>query len=258
MLNRTFVGKLCGMVAALSIVCAPVSSNAQNFAGSVGYSAERFSAPTGPVNVEVYRPGLQGQRPAVLVLYGADGVIEHGKEMREAAEGLAKAGYVAFLVHYLDSTGMQTLPQHQQHLALTPQFFTTWMAAVNAGVQYAAAQPEVDASRIGILGFSLGGYLATSTAAVNPQVRAVVEFFGGIPDPFIAAGNYTAPTLIIHGEADTRVSVNEAYKLHSVLSQRGVYNQIKIYPGMGHYLTGDAQEDAKKRVLNFLVCHLGN
>ena len=55
------------------------------------------------------------------------------------------------------------------------------MRTVGVAITFAAQPPSVDPDRIGLLGFSLGAYLALSVTWVEPRVKAVVEFFGGMP-----------------------------------------------------------------------------
>lgn len=44
----------------------------------------------------------------------------------------------------------------------------------HAALRFLAAQPKVDAERLGLLGLSLGGLIAACTAAASPRVRALV------------------------------------------------------------------------------------
>jgi uncharacterized protein len=46
--------------------------------------------------------------------------------------------------------------------------------ALTAALSWVAARPEVDPNRIGGLGFSIGGFLMTQVAALDPRLRAVV------------------------------------------------------------------------------------
>jgi dipeptidyl aminopeptidase/acylaminoacyl peptidase len=46
--------------------------------------------------------------------------------------------------------------------------------ALTAALAWLAARPEVDPNRIGGLGFSIGGFLMTQVAALDPKLRAVV------------------------------------------------------------------------------------
>jgi dienelactone hydrolase len=53
------------------------------------------------------------------------------------------------------------------------------MSDVMQGVSYLAARPEVDASRIGAGGYSLGSFILSLTGAVEPRLRACVLVGGG-------------------------------------------------------------------------------
>jgi uncharacterized protein len=46
--------------------------------------------------------------------------------------------------------------------------------ALTAALTWVAARPEVDPNRIGGLGFSIGGFLMTQVAALDPRLRAIV------------------------------------------------------------------------------------
>ncbi len=130
------------------------------------------------------------------------------------------------------------------------------MEAVAAAISHAQSRPEVDPARIGLVGFSLGAYLAMSVAAQDPRVGAVVECFGGMPDRIAENLQRLPPTLILHGDADAVVPVSEAYKLEDLLRARGVEYEIRIYRGVGHAFTGAAAVDSITRTAGFLRRHL--
>ncbi len=125
-------------------------------------------------------------------------------------------------------------------------------------VSFVADQPQVDPDRIGLLGFSLGGYLAVSAAAIDGRVHAVVEFFGGLPKEMKFFMRRLCPMLILHGEQDATVPVAEAYHLQEVLEKKKIPYEIKIYPGAGHGFSGEIWQDAAIRTLAFLQKHLEN
>ncbi len=45
--------------------------------------------------------------------------------------------------------------------------------ALGAAIDWLVARPDVDARRLGVLGFSMGGYVVAQVAAVDPRLRAV-------------------------------------------------------------------------------------
>lgn len=102
---------------------------------------------------------------------------------------------------------------------------------------------------------SLGAYLALSVASVEPRVKAVVEFFGGIPE---ALHGFTRmpPVLILHGEQDRVVPVSEAIRLQQLLERSGSPYEMKLYPDAGHGFNGLQLLDAGQRTLKFLRKYL--
>jgi carboxymethylenebutenolidase len=114
----------------------------------------------------------------------------------------------------------------------------------------------VDRERIALLGFSLGAYLSLANSTIDGRVKAVVEFFGGLPREMKLFMRRLCPTLILHGEADATVPVAEAYSLQQVLEQKGIPYEIKIYPGEGHGFESEVWRDAGQRTLHFLQKYL--
>jgi dipeptidyl aminopeptidase/acylaminoacyl peptidase len=73
--------------------------------------------------------------------------------------------------------------------------------------------------------------------------------FGGFPwkdaatrtrwekqSPHRAAGSFTKPMLVIHGELDYRVPVQEAFQLFNTLQLRGIPSELLYYPDEGHWV----------------------
>jgi carboxymethylenebutenolidase len=129
------------------------------------------------------------------------------------------------------------------------------MRAVRDAIAFAAQHASVDANRIGLLGFSLGAYLALSVASVEPRVKAVVEFFGGMPEE-LHGFTHMPPVLILHGEEDRVVLVTEATRLQRLLERTSTPYEMKLYPSAGHGLNGSQLFDAGQRTTQFLQRHL--
>lgn len=195
------------------------------------------------------RGGTNG--PAVLLLHGADG-LTYAEGYRLAARTISASGYHVAFPHYLDRT-------HDRRVAYSRlrQDFPLWAAAVRDGVSWLASQPGVDAGKLGIVGVSLGAALAFEVAASDARVKAIVDYFGPLPEGLAARRPRLPPTLILHGASDPIVPVAQAHAIERLLKQQGTPYEIRIYPGQGHGLTGTAQFDSAAQVTTFLGRHLG-
>ena len=129
------------------------------------------------------------------------------------------------------------------------------MRTIGDAITFAAQHTSVDAKRVGLLGFSLGAYLALSVASVEPRVKAMVEFFGGMPEE-LHGFTRMPPVLILHGEQDRVVPVTEATRLQRLLVRAGVPCEMKLYPGAGHGFNGYQLLDAGQRTIQFLQRYL--
>jgi carboxymethylenebutenolidase len=186
----------------------------------------------------------------VISLYGSGGGFAG---MTEPASLLASQGFAVYILHYFDRTGTSfadkdTIFRH----------FPIWVKTLWDAISHVEKQPHVDPERIGLLGFSLGAYLSLSDAAVDKRVRAVVEFFGGLPKEMRFFMRRFCPVLILHGDADTTVPVEEAYHLQKVLEKKNMPYEMKIYAGAGHGFSGDVWRDAGMRSLAFLKKYLAS
>ncbi|MCX6024182.1 MAG: prolyl oligopeptidase family serine peptidase, partial [Chloroflexi bacterium] len=143
---------------------------------------------------------------------------------------------------------------------------------IMTGVDHLIAAGLADPERLGVMGWSYGGFmtawivsqtgrfLAASVGAgpVNHVSmygqtdipRFVNYYFDGdhwdTPEaaaaylrrsPVAFAGNITTPVLIHHGEKDERVPLPQGYELYRALRVRGVPVEMVVYPGAGHGLT---------------------
>ena len=209
-----------------------------------------FESGNKPIRLDCFLPSTNSQYlPTVIGLHGSGG--GHAS-MAEPASLLAAQGFAVYVLHYFDRTGtveIDGLPTIFRH-------YPAWMKTLWDAVSFVAAQPQVDPERIGLLGFSLGAYLALSAASIDSRVKAVVDFFGGLPKEMKFFMRRLCPVLILHGELDKTVPVEEAYRLQQLLEKKQIPYVMQIYPGVGHGFSGEVWRDAGQRTLAFLNKHL--
>src|SRR5438477_12055976 len=109
------------------------------------------------VSIDHYVPSKGGTHPAILLIHGSGGPL-HGID--PYGQQAANFGINVFVAHYFERTGHDWVAPGMIH-----DNFLAWMETLADALNYIAAQPRVDAERIGLIGFSLGGYLALALAA---------------------------------------------------------------------------------------------
>lgn len=227
-----------------------------------------------PVNgaeilVEQFRPSAQeaspSRFPAIVMLHGMDGAEKYGRYYREYARALADEGFQVFYVHYFDGSGYESLLELSGE-DLSETILSDrgdWIDLLAQTVGQIGEREDVDPKRIGLLGFSLGGFvsLAATEKLVRdqdgPKVACVVEFFAGLFEDghgnSVVSVEHFPPTLILHGELDERVPIRKARELEEKFTAALVPYEIQTYPDKGHGILGD---DAGQRTIAFFKKHL--
>lgn len=104
------------------------------------------------------------RRPLIIFTNGYDGTIP---DMYFAsAVAASRRGYHSLL---FDGPGQGTM-LYERAIALRPD----WEVVIRAVVDFALALPLVDATRIALSGWSLGGYLAPRGASGEPRIAALI------------------------------------------------------------------------------------
>lgn len=214
-------------------------------------SVAQYKSGSSSIQIDQSEPA-SGGHAALVVLHGSGGSADYW--LSRFAPMVTQAGLALYAPHYFDKTGAQrpTIAN-----ILDGRHFGEWLAAVKDAVTYVASRPRVDASRIGVLGISLGAYLAVALGAEDTRIRAVAEISGGVPLGWEERiSSLMPPTLILHGDADDVVPVAEAYKLEALLKGCAAKYQMEIFPDQTHWFDGTGQFALLMRSAGFLQRYL--
>lgn len=184
------------------------------------------------------------QKPAVLVVHDWSG---QNAFARERAEYLAKQGYLGFAVDMFgDGRIGETVAEKQ---ALIQPFLldrALLRARMQAALDAVKSLPQVDPSRIAVIGFCFGGLCALDLARDGAEVRAVVSFHGLLDaDPMPALQPFKAKVLALHGHDDPMVSQSQLDAFCEEMTHLGVDWQLHVYGQTQHAFTNPLAHDAK-------------
>lgn len=218
----------------------------------VARSKDRFPSGRDKVAVDIFRPGLAGRLPVVLLFHGAHPKRAEKHYLR-MAEDLASNGYLSLYVRYYER-GRKGRGVRSQ-----------WRATVHDAVTFASGLEGADPDRLGVVGYSLGAFLTLGRAPLDERIRAVVAYYGGISRDTPPDVPKTAPpTLLLHGTNDRIVPFRRSVEAFEAIRREGRPADLVVYPGARHGFClngrggtdGRAAADAWNRTIAFLDFHL--
>jgi dipeptidyl-peptidase-4 len=169
-----------------------------------------------------------------------------------------------FLVFYFDDR-TSAIPGHKYEVALHRQFGLVELKDHLEGVKYLKSLPYVDGERIGLWGWSGGGYTTCFNMLHAPDVFRVgvavapvtdwrdydtiyTERYMGLPQENEQAYRASSPThfanslrgklLLVHGTADDNVHMQNSLQLAQELIKTGKQFDLLLYPQKTHSISG--------------------
>lgn len=199
--------------------------------------------------------------PAVVDVYGGPGVQRVLNQWTGSSftQVLTRAGYIVFQLDNRGTASRGTAFQSPIHERLGDVEVTDQVT----GARWLATQSFVDPARIGVWGWSYGGYMTLMLMFRAPEVFAAGVSGAPVTDwtlydthyteryldkPAANAAGYEAssvlpyakdlrgPLLVIHGMADDNVLFLNSTKLFKRLQDLGKPFDVMVYPGAKHGL----------------------
>jgi carboxymethylenebutenolidase len=222
-----------------------------------------------PMEVFLFLPETVGSHPGLILAQhipvGHTG-IENDEFTLETARRFAANGFavaVPFIFHWWPKEADIQLKRDESR--------DDWMVAdVRAAYDLLVEHPNVDKSRIGVVGHCWGGRVAWLAACHIPTLAACAIFYGGRvkmpmgdgnPAPIELAGNINCPVAGFFGNEDKNPTPEDVDDYSAALNSAGVRHEFFRYDGAGHafqnFPTPDryneaASEDAWEKALVFL------
>ena len=224
----------------LAVVLAGLLIGVWSSGGWAAGEAVSFASPDGfetaPITATLYRPApIDRPSAAVVLLHGCSGVtsLHHvwAKRFRDW-------GHVALVVDSLGPRGVEEVCSAPGRVSVRKRVYDAYGA-----MAFLKTQPDIDAERIGIAGWSHGGWtLLHAIRANGAQAKEMIGRFGRFRAavafyPYCDVTDvFETPLLILIGDADDwtpdnlcRGAVSAARQMNSPAPVA-----IKVYPGAVH------------------------
>lgn len=198
---------------------------------------------------EGYYNRASGKAPLVLLVHDWDGLTDY--EVKRS-DMLAEMGYTVFAVDLFGAGVRPTkMEDKRQHTGELYKDREKMRALLNAALKTAQAQGANTGNAVA-MGYCFGGAAVLEFARSGADLKGFVTFHGGLKTP--EGQDYSkakGKLLILHGTADTAVTMQDFAALAAELEAKGVAHEMITYGGAPHAFTvfgGDRyREDADKK-----------
>ncbi|WP_217358031.1 alpha/beta hydrolase [Alteromonas pelagimontana] len=210
--------------------------------------------------MEVFLPSQRSATGQAVIICpgGGYGILAYDWEGRDVAKALNAKGIAGIVLKYRLPSAASSIELHksplldaQRAITLTREHAKSW---------------NIDKHRIGIMGFSAGGHLASTAGThfnndtrpdfmvliypvismqdnmTSSQSRSRDALLGKHPDNALKdfysnekhVNTNTPPTFIVHASDDDAISVDHSLVMYSALQKKQVPVEMHIYPKGGH------------------------
>jgi carboxymethylenebutenolidase len=198
-------------------------------------------------------PGGPEPHPGVIVIHEAYGLNDH---IRDVTRRFAEAGYAALAVDLFSGRNRAVCMSRYMAGMLLGSVNRHGIFDLKMALTLLAKMPEVDAARLGAIGFCMGGGFAVAWACTDSRLKVIAPFYAANPRP-IEVTKRMCPVVGSYPEQD--FTANAGRTLDRALDRFGIAHDIKLYPDAHHSFFNDqkraydreAAEDSWKRVMKF-------
>ena len=204
-------------------------------------------------------PEAEGVHPGLIVIHEWWGLNEHIKDITGR---FAKKGYVALAPDLYDGAVTKDSAKAAELMQGLDQGKA--LEILSGAVNFLRLQAGVNAEKIGVTGFCMGGTFSLLLACHDSSIKASAPFYGDVPTDDVIK-NLSAPVLFIGAENDPWITMDKMERLRAAIQEFGKEGEVKIYNGVGHAFFNDtrpeaydrmAAQDAWNRVGEFLASKL--
>src|SRR5262245_13576942 len=243
---------LTSFAAAALLALAPLATSLS--AAEIAGKPMMLPATERQVNVTYFRAAGDAKRPSVLLLHGGGGFDRRIADYNHYASVLANEGFDAYLFYYYSDLDEKLMSRGGGANVFTARY-PAWAKQVDDVADYLIKQKDSN-GKVGLVGFSNGGILATGASTLDAKINAAVIYYGTEPWPLGEPAKRFPPLLVLHGDADQIIPIENGRQLTALAKKLGAKVDFVVYPGEQHGFGADTSKkngaDALTRTVAFL------
>jgi carboxymethylenebutenolidase len=202
-------------------------------------------------------PDGAGPHPGVVVVHELFGLNDN---IRGICRRFAEEGYAALAVDLFEGRNRALCMARMFAGGLRGDLDYYGVPALKAALGRFAQREDVDAERLGAVGFCLGGSVVLTWACTDDRLSAIAPYYGMAPRPREAIRRMCP---VVGSWPDRDFTTRAARVLETELTAAGTAYDLKIYPGTKHAFfndqmrnhDADAAADSWRRVLAIFDQH---
>ena len=201
-----------------------------------------------------YDDAITGRRPGVLMVHRRDGM---SALTLKNTEMYAKLGYVAFapdIYGYGQGVLPKDIPEMQTLQAQYEKDRSVTLGRAQAGLHVLTSNPLVDASKVALVGYCMGGAIGIELAYAGASLVGVVAIHGSfLRQPPDKVKNVKGKVLILHGAEDVPVPIPAVNALIEDLRAAKVNFRYELYSGTGHGFSVPKNDDEERANIQSMI-----
>ena len=212
----------------------------------------------GSMDTFLAKPEGAGPFPGMIVIHEIFGLNDN---IRQISREFAEQGYAALAVDLFSNRNRALCMMQIFYGIMFRPLNNSMLADLNSAFDFLKQIPNVDANRIGAVGFCMGGAYALQMAITANGIKAASVFYGANPKPLDAVAQ-ACPVMGSYPDKD--FTTQAARDLEAKLENYNIPHDVKIYENTQHSFYSqqrtpfevEASKDAWQRMLKFFDEHI--
>jgi dienelactone hydrolase len=195
----------------------------------------------------VHDGGVNGKRPAVLMMHAREGMTDKTLRLTELWASLGYVAFTADIFGYGQGILPKTFPEREAQTAIYTKDRALMRARAQAGFDTLIGNSLVDTSRVALIGYCFGGTVGVEFGATGVPLLANIAIHGSFHNhPAGWAKNVKGRFLILHGAEDEPYPLPRVDEVIRELRAAKVPFQLEVYSGTNHGFSTPRNRDEER------------
>jgi carboxymethylenebutenolidase len=231
--------KLGRFFAAIAVLIALAFTAASFSSGSPKSEMVTFKSGDETISGFLALPSGAGRHPGIVAIHEWWGLNDW---VKEEAQKFADLGYVVLAPDLY--RGKVATDPNEAHELMRGMPQDRAIRDLKAAFDYLAARPDVNSSKVGSIGWCMGGGLSLQLAIHEPRLAACAVNYGAMPTDANDINQIKAPVLGNFGAEDRGITPAAVDAFQKAMQAGGKSIDVKVYPGAGHGFENPNNKDA--------------